>query len=629
MKKLILLPLFTLFFNAITAQEQCLAHEVQTMGLPKSRNFRSYLQQTVPVVFHIVHNGGESNISDEQILSQVEVLNTEFEDSNIDFCLAARDPEGNPTSGITRTNGATIWEEYGVDGISNGTSGSSGVNEGYVKQTAGCWNPSEYCNIYIVPEIDGNDGLGGVQGFAYLAPTNDCRDGIVSLYNTTGNTGIVKPGRTLGLTVVHEMGHYLSLYHTFTSTMSCDPEYNCELQGDRVCDTPVTFPNYTCSNASCPDALLDNFMDYTAEECRESFTEGQSARMHQALESQRPGLATSLACDPVVEYDLSIGQAYYNEEWCTPTQDIWVDVINQGSQDQIWVDVQLFCNGQEYVQTVFNMPVGTQSVLFEAVDIQQAQIFEVQVWAQQDQYEDNNYAAFPISSSPGDVVRITFDSHGGAQLLSWALTDEDGVVLTGDQNYPPTEAVYEYEVCVYDGCYEVQIDDLLGNGMCWLDWNDDGVCDYGEGSFLATLAGDTVVWTGEGVIFDSFSQSFCNTLVDCPLDYDGNGTIGNGDILVMLSYYGETNPPVDPNNDGVVSVQDLLYMLWNVGDCPVEVDFSPGTYIDYVTEASPLSLGKPRIFDVMGRRVDTPFDELPTGVYILRWKHLTRKVFVQ
>jgi hypothetical protein len=621
--------LFLLLVPQMVLSQECLVHEVQTMGLQKSRNLRTYLQQTVPVVFHIVHDGGQSNVSDAQIISQVEVLNAEFEESAIDFCLAARDPEGNPTTGITRTNGATIWSEYATDGISNGTDGSVGVNEGFVKQTAGCWNPDEYCNIYIVPEIDGNDGLGGAQGFAYLGPTNDCRDGIVTLYNATGTTGVLKPGRTLGLTIVHEMGHYLSLFHTFQNTVSCNPESNCEVQGDRVCDTPVTLPNYTCTNQSCPDALLDNFMDYTAEDCRESFTEGQSARMHQCLEEQRPALATSLACAPVVDYDAGIGEAFYYEQWCTPTQDIWVDVLNQGTQTLGWVEVRLFSNGQEYLEVLLDMPVGTQSVLFEDVSVEGAQMFEVQVLAQDEQYPDNNYVAFPLDYVVGDVVDITFNAHNGAYLLSWSLLNEAGEVLIGDQNYPPTEQVYEYQACVADGCYEVQIDDLLGNGMCWLDWDDDGECNLGEGSFLATINGDTVVWTGEGTVFESFSQEFCNALGECPLDYDGNGTIGNGDILVMLSYYGQTNPPIDPNNDGVVSVQDLLYMLWNVGDCPVELDFSPGTYIDYVVEPSVLPLGKPRIYDICGRQVERPFDQLPTGVYILKWKHITRKVFVQ
>ena len=37
----------------------------------------------------------------------------------------------------------------------------------------------------------------------------------------------------------------------------------------------------------------------------------------------------------------------------------------------------------------------------------------------------------------------------------------------------------------------------------------------------------------------------------------------------------------------------------------------------------------PQIFDIAGRQVKGPVDELATGVYILRWGRVTKKVFVQ
>jgi len=79
---------------------------------------------TIPVVFHIVHNGdalgtGE-NISDAQVLAQLDQLNQDFRklnadagsvpsifqglhaDTEIQFCLAQRKPDGTPTDGINR-----------------------------------------------------------------------------------------------------------------------------------------------------------------------------------------------------------------------------------------------------------------------------------------------------------------------------------------------------------------------------------------------------------------------------------------------------------------------------------------------------------------------------------------------
>ena len=631
MKKHPLLLLLLFSCRIAMAQEECLEMMPRIMGL---ESVRSYVDledvevQTLPLVFHIVHTGSteDNNISNEQVLSQVEALNEEFADSKIQFCMAARDPEGNPTNGINRYD-ASWNDEYMADGVSSGL--GPGWSDSQMKAASGCWNPDQYINFYVVSEINGNNAGNGVQGYAYLGPTNDCRDGIVCLYNTTGTEGVLKPGRTLGFTGVHEAGHYLSLYHTFSNSNDC-VETNCETQGDQVCDTPPTLSNTACTNPSCPDALTDNFMDYTLESCKESFTVGQAERMHECLLTQRSGLLDNLACVPLVTYDVTPGQAYYQETWCTPYQDIWVDVINQGTETQDWVEVQLYCNGDQYIEVLFNMEPGVQSVLFEGVYVDGAQMFEVQTMSMQEEYTENDYAWYNISTTDGDYMHIEVKTDTWANETSWNLYDEDGFIVTGDQGYPIGVNTYEYDVCVYEGCYEVVIEDSNGDGFCSIDFDNNGICDIGEGYLLATIGPDTVFYTGQGAIFDTYQQEFCNTLPACELDYDGNGVVGNGDILVMLSYMGCTFCPVDPNQDGIVNVYDLLYMLWNVGDCPVEQDFSVGTYKTFFdTPQQFLPVGKPRIYDITGRKVEKPFDELPTGVYILKWKGYTKKVFVQ
>jgi len=87
---------------------------------------------TVPLVIHVIHTGEPigvgSNISDEQIYSAVDALNEDFRkvagsngdgngaDCEIEFCLAVRDPDGNPTSGINRVNGSSV-PDYAEEGI--------------------------------------------------------------------------------------------------------------------------------------------------------------------------------------------------------------------------------------------------------------------------------------------------------------------------------------------------------------------------------------------------------------------------------------------------------------------------------------------------------------------------------
>jgi len=608
---------------------------VKVMGMNRTDvNLAEVDTVVLPIVFHIVHTGAgeENNISDAQVYSQLDVLNEEFADSKIQFCMAARDPWDNPTDGITRFDGS-IWEDYLYEGISNGNDPDAKDQED-LKEAVGCWDPYQYLNIYVVNEINGNDGGWGIQGFAYLGPTGDCRDGVVVLYNTVGTVGVQKPGRELGFTTVHEIGHHLSLWHTFSNSSGCGEESNCENQGDQVCDTPPTYENSSCTLPSCPEAMVENFMDYTPETCKDSFTVGQSERMHECLQTVRTGLVDNMNCIPPMQYDAAPTLATYQQQWCTPNQDIWIQIKNFGSDMIDMLDVELFCNGIQYDAEVFDLlPNVAQEVLFEGVYVDGAQWFEVQVVGAQNDYLENDYASWPIETTSGSLMSVVVSTDTWANETDWVIYDGAGEILIGDGNYPLGQASYVYEACIYDECYDVVIEDSNGDGFCSFDFNGDGVCDIGGDGITATVGNDTVFTTGFGASFDVWETSFCNTLPECPLDLDGSGTIGNGDVLIMLSNYGcQGVCDYDINNDGNVNVLDLLEMLASQGDCPVEQDFSIGTYKDLTVGSSDgfsWPSGPPRIYDILGREIDKPFDQLATGVYILRWKRVTRKVFVQ
>ncbi len=583
--RLLWLALTTVFFvlpSKLSGQE-CTILEPEkpyVMGLTKpiDVDLDEVEEVTLPVVFHIIHKGevDVTNISDEQVLSQVTALDTGFRwgpgiDTKIQFCLASRDPDGNPTNGITRHNGISLFgEEYAENGVAN-TSIEDGISDQSMKQATGCWNPDEYINIYVVSEIGGNNAGGGVQGYAYLGPTGDCRDGIVQLYNVTGTTGELKPGRTLGKTCVHEMGHHLSLYHTFSNSFGCS-ETNCETQGDQVCDTPPTTTNIGCSTfeSGCEDAMIENFMDYTGETCKYTFTEGQACKMHEQLQTVRNDLVDNLSCLAPVDYDLAVTSATYEETWCEDFQDIVVTVTNQGSQLVPLTEVQLTCNGDVYNETVFDLGYGVGvEVLFEDVFIGEADMFEIDVVSAVDQYLDNNNSFWPIETVEGDLLSI--DVHKDFwNCLDFQFLNPNGETLV-EAEYGSGIATYTYDVCVYDGCYTVAAQDCAGDGFCTIDFDDDGICDIGSEGIVGKIGQDTVFATGFGLQFYEWEQQWCNALPQCNMDYDGNGYIGTQDVIVLLADLGcNGSCYTDPNDDQIVNIQDLLFMLSSVGPCPEE-----------------------------------------------------------
>ncbi|MCC7299205.1 MAG: PKD domain-containing protein [Bacteroidia bacterium] len=243
---------------------------------------------TIPVVFHVFHTNGVENISKEQILDQMRILNADYSftnknknkirsvftnvaaDCQIKFELASIDPNGNCTDGINRiysTLGASV----------NRTSED-------VKQTVQ-WNYQKYLNIWVVTSIE-TDGNGTTLGYAFFPwMTPKSRDGIVIRHDRVGSIGTALSTADSGRTLTHEVGHWLGLLHTFQG--ECADEDNCD-------DTPPvggTFTNASCPangnscNTDKPDLIdqWENYMDYSDGKCMAMFTLDQKSIMHSSL----------------------------------------------------------------------------------------------------------------------------------------------------------------------------------------------------------------------------------------------------------------------------------------------------------------------------------------------------------
>lgn len=215
-----------------------------------------FLQQTdepiiIPVVVHVVYNTTEQNISENQINSQIQILNNDYRklnsdisnvpplfendasDCSIEFVLATYDPNGNQTTGITRTE--TSIQEFFYD-------------DDYVKMTSeggiDSWDSQRYLNLWV---CNLESGILGYSSFPGVGPAS--LDGVVIDYKAFGNTGTAEAPNNKGRTATHEIGHWLNLYHIWGDDREYpnDPLNDCE-GDDLVYDTP----NQDTMNWNCP-----------------------------------------------------------------------------------------------------------------------------------------------------------------------------------------------------------------------------------------------------------------------------------------------------------------------------------------------------------------------------------------
>ena len=237
----------------------------------------------IPVVFHIIHNGGVENISDDQCRDAIRVLNDDYNKLNTDwdnvqpefldrvadvgitFRLAGLDPDGNCTTGITRTQ-SPLTNDGGQD----------------MKDLI-IWPRDRYLNVWVCAYAQGAAGYtqtpGMVAGF-----WGEDSDGIVLLHNYTGAIGTSEPFRSRTLT--HEVGHWINLSHCWGPTNEPGLDENCDVD-DNVSDTPNTEGWTSCNlnGATCgsPKDNVENYMEYSY--CSKMFTNGQKTRMLAALNS--------------------------------------------------------------------------------------------------------------------------------------------------------------------------------------------------------------------------------------------------------------------------------------------------------------------------------------------------------
>ncbi len=300
---------------SILERAKQIENQVQEYINSKTSKVQAGTILTIPVVIHIINNGEEigegPNISDEQAISLITILNREYRlqntdalddshpffdaqaDCEIEFCLVNNDPDGNPTSGIVRYNsGQEVWDIPVFDDV---------------VKPATIWDPSKYMNVWCANFVDPDNEGGVTDGYGtFPSETTDSTDGVVILYTDFG----INPSNPdyKSIVATHEVGHYLNLRHIWGDE---------ECGDDFVYDTEPAFTH----NEGCPEfpynafsecgsgengEMYMNYMDYSDAVCVVMFTNGQKERMRATLNTVRSGLLSSNGCQaPAGVYDVN------------------------------------------------------------------------------------------------------------------------------------------------------------------------------------------------------------------------------------------------------------------------------------------------------------------------------------
>jgi hypothetical protein len=477
----------------------------------QSGTFRRVLQFTIPLVIHVLHNGEPigtgANISDAQVLSQVQVFNEDFRrmvgtrgfnsdpngaDVEVEFCLAKQDPNGCPTTGINRV-------DIGQDGIAEASLADASVQMDALKPST-IWDASQYMNMWSVKYTGGS----GILGYAQFPGGPANTDGVVSRHDSFGSNDdpdvTIAGAYNLGRTMTHEVGHYLGLFHTFQG--------GCVGTGDQCADTPaVDAPNYGCptTHMSCGDLdMVRNYMDYTDDSCMNVFTNDQKARVIAVMNAgnNRPNTTTSDKCTPLADVSndgsiqinqlvpgaacsgeivpsirvqnfgtvtLTSATISYDIDGGTSTDYPWIGNLANGEFVDIDLSVITASGGEHDFNVSIASPNGN---------------------ADERSCNDVTSATFTGSDSYASTteVRLTIVPDNFGSETSWTWNDENGIVASGgpytDGDSTPIDEVF---AVVPDMCYTFTINDGFGDGIC---------CAWGTGLYELRTDDDSIIFSG-------------------------------------------------------------------------------------------------------------------------------------
>lgn len=440
--------------------------ELETF-IAKAPKFRAKSAEdliVVPVAVHIIHRGEDigkgTNISDAQIYSAITAANEDFSKAlntrgdgvgvptPFRFVLANKDDKGNFTTGIYRVNGSEKSTVFHNNGIQSGA-GKPGLPESIVKSWSRQDNQKIY-NIWIVPEIDNNNGGGGVQGFAYY-PTTSAVDGTVIMYNAFGKqhpdyrmgyteTFNLKSYTKYNRTLTHELGHAFALYHTFHS-MSCIDDTN-----------------------------QWNYMSYANENLKNGFAQCQLDRMILVSLASRKNLCNSSALENMhqIVADAEVKIVAPLAMVCKNSKPVFrIRVTNKSSNPIHRLQFRYEINDKVFTHTWYGAiapksELGNYEFDLAKIPVTQENI-ELKVTITNINGNKAKVSDSLLVHAPDrPPFKLEFLQDVIAGQISWDIQDKDGRIVYKSpkyENFKPLQLI-QHDLCLIDGEYKLNLWDV-------------------------------------------------------------------------------------------------------------------------------------------------------------------------
>lgn len=476
-KILILFVLFTqmLFSQGTNLQVKCNTAEANKNYFQNSPNaYREYLEfnknikyakgifnktgveevYVIPVVFHVYGNDFNGKAVTESLIENALIeLNKDFKGLNddfntvnsmftnirgtlnIEFKLARKDPDGNPTNGI-------------VNHITRNGYGNSSMET----EIAGdAWDNYKYMNIYIQNDLY-DDGVTNNSGVAWY-PSTEMSDNNTARIVYNGAYLGTNTNKEFAATLTHEFGHWLNLAHTFDG--GCTGT-------DYVDDTPQEDGNHDikCSLGTNCDGVYvnhENYMGYNgATGCYKMFTQGQIERVVASLEhpARRPlwqeqnlidtGVKISIADNlaPVVEITAPLTNTNFEEKTAVTLTTSVTDPngISDINRVEFYFNETLVKTIQypPYNHTFTNLTIGNHKLKVTAFDTNELSDFkelDITVFKKIN-YPEVRWITSTSSYTQNNIEFATGDLSRRIEII--AYTDTHEIIVKGPNNFEAT-----------------------------------------------------------------------------------------------------------------------------------------------------------------------------------------------